>query len=182
LRIPRGRSEPLAPQLIGKKAEEFEAKLKLGGPVAKSSPPRSGCLRRDTGRGGFSSGVKAVYKERMRWIYLATGWLALGLGIAGIFLPLLPTTPFVLLAAFCFGKASPELHARLLAHPKLGPPVRNWQERRVIPLSAKLLATLMLVPLFLTATIYSRFTPMVNAVLLATGTAVLLFLWTKKSR
>jgi uncharacterized membrane protein YbaN (DUF454 family) len=118
----------------------------------------------------------------MKWFYLSVGWLALGLGIAGIFLPLLPTTPFVLLAALCFAKSSPELHARLLAHPRLGPPIRDWRERRVIPLRAKLLATVMLIPLFLTATVFSRFTPLVNGALLATGAGVLLFLWTKPSR
>lgn len=118
----------------------------------------------------------------MRWFFLIVGWLSLGLGIVGVFLPLLPTTPFVLLAALCFAKGSPELHARLLAHPRLGPPIRDWRERRVIPLRAKLLATLMLTPLFLTATVFTRFPPMVNAVLLATGAGVLLFLWTKPSR
>ncbi|RZA08047.1 MAG: DUF454 domain-containing protein, partial [Proteobacteria bacterium] len=69
----------------------------------------------------------------MRFLYLTIGWISLALGILGIFLPLLPTTPFVLLAGICFAKGSPRMHAWLINHPRLGPPIKDWQERRVIP-------------------------------------------------
>jgi len=65
------------------------------------------------------------------------GWTALGLGIAGIPLPLLPTTPFLILAAACFARSSPELHRRLLAHERLGPYLRQWREDRSVPPRAK---------------------------------------------
>ncbi|MDH5700144.1 MAG: YbaN family protein, partial [Nitrospirota bacterium] len=57
----------------------------------------------------------------VRFILLVVGWVSLALGILGIFFPLLPTTPFILLAASCFSKSSPRLHSRLLNQPLLGP-------------------------------------------------------------
>ena len=80
----------------------------------------------------------------LRAVWLAAGALALATGLVGIFLPLLPTTPFVLLAAFCFARGSPRWEAWLLAHPRFGPMVRNWRERRAIPLRAKQLAWTMM--------------------------------------
>lgn len=75
---------------------------------------------------------------------MLAGGTSLLLGFVGIFLPLLPTTPFVLLAAFCFSRGSPRVEAWLLQHPRFGPVVRDWRSDRVIPLRAKQLATLMM--------------------------------------
>jgi uncharacterized membrane protein YbaN (DUF454 family) len=66
------------------------------------------------------------------------------LGLAGIFLPLLPTTPFVLLAALCFSRGSRRCETWLLTHPRFGPMVLDWRARRAIPRRAKQLATLMM--------------------------------------
>ena len=62
------------------------------------------------------------------------------LGVVGIFVPLLPTTPFLLLAAWAFCRSSPRLYDRLLAHPCLGAYVRNFREYRAIPLRAKIIS------------------------------------------
>jgi uncharacterized membrane protein YbaN (DUF454 family) len=62
------------------------------------------------------------------------------LGIAGAVLPLLPTTPFLLIASWAFARSSPRLDAWLRAHPLLGPPLSAWERRRAIPRGAKLLA------------------------------------------
>lgn len=75
---------------------------------------------------------------------LAAGCISLALGIAGIALPLLPTTPFVLLAAACFAHANPAWERRLLEHPRYGPSIRAWRERGAIPPIGKRTAVAML--------------------------------------
>ena len=72
------------------------------------------------------------------------GAAALGLGLAGVVLPLLPTTPFVLVAAWAFARSSPRLDAWLRAHPRLGPPLTAWERRRAIPRRAKAVAVVTL--------------------------------------
>lgn len=79
-----------------------------------------------------------------RYLLVAAGFLALTVGTVGIFLPILPTTPFVLLAAVCFAKASPRFHQWLLQHRSFGPIVQSWQERRAVPLPAKILSSSMM--------------------------------------
>ena len=68
----------------------------------------------------------------MRIIWLIVGFASLGLAGLGVALPLLPTTPFVILAAFCFAKSSPALHAWLLRNPTFGKAIRDWQTHRAI--------------------------------------------------
>ncbi|MDX1455878.1 MAG: YbaN family protein [Gammaproteobacteria bacterium] len=82
----------------------------------------------------------------MRGLYFMTGWLATGLGAAGVFLPLLPTTPFLLLAAACFARSSPRTREWLLEAPHLGPVLQDYLAHRVVPLRAKCLALLFLWP------------------------------------
>jgi uncharacterized membrane protein YbaN (DUF454 family) len=73
----------------------------------------------------------------MRWLLLSAGVLCTALGAAGAFLPLLPTTPFLLLAAACFVRSSPALHRRLLANRIFGPYLAQWQRDRTVPRDAK---------------------------------------------
>ncbi|TNH92129.1 YbaN family protein [Aeromonas sobria] len=67
-----------------------------------------------------------------RWFLMALGWLAFATGIVGIVLPLLPTTPFMLLAAALFARSSPRFHRWLLTHRWFGPPIVDWQQYRGI--------------------------------------------------
>ncbi|MEX0709560.1 MAG: YbaN family protein [Woeseia sp.] len=70
--------------------------------------------------------------RRLRWAYLSVGWLGSALGITGAFLPVLPTTPFLLVAAWGFGRSSPVLHRWLLTHPRFGGTLRGWQDHGAI--------------------------------------------------
>jgi len=77
-----------------------------------------------------------------RAVYLVLGLAFLALGVAGAFLPLLPTTVFLILAAACFAKSSPRLEAWILNHKQFGPLVRDWRAHGAIPRKAKVLACL----------------------------------------
>ena len=75
-----------------------------------------------------------------RLIWRGFGLLCVGLALAGVVLPLVPTTPFLLLAAWAFARSSPRLHAWLMAHPHFGPLIRNWREHGSIDRRTKLFA------------------------------------------
>lgn len=81
---------------------------------------------------------------RGRVALLLLGWTATALAIAGVFLPLLPATPFALLAAWAFARSSPRLDAWLRDHPSLGPLIADWRARRAIPRRAKQIAVVSL--------------------------------------
>lgn len=73
-----------------------------------------------------------------RLVYLALGWLFFGLGVVGAFLPVLPTTPFMILSLWAFSNSSEKLRAWLYNHRIFGPSLQRWQEHRVIPARAKM--------------------------------------------
>ncbi|MCW1404389.1 YbaN family protein [Pararhodobacter zhoushanensis] len=76
----------------------------------------------------------------LRLFWMIAGGLSLAVGVAGIVLPLVPTTPLLLLAAYCFARSSPRLEAWLLDHPRLGPPIHHWRAEGAISSRAKTLA------------------------------------------
>ena len=80
----------------------------------------------------------------VRALFFIAGLVSLGLGIAGAFLPVLPTTPLVLLAAACFARSYRPFHEWLIAHRLFGPMVREWHEHRSIAYRVKLTAITMM--------------------------------------
>ena len=94
-------------------------------------------------------------KCTMRYIFFALGWLFFTLGLIGAFLPVLPTTPFMLLALAMFAKSSERFHRWLYNHRLFGPPLQKWHEHRVIPLKAKVLSVSMMSVSLLYVILYS---------------------------
>ncbi|MFO1090017.1 MAG: YbaN family protein [Hyphomicrobiales bacterium] len=82
-----------------------------------------------------------MFRQRL---YLLLGYAMVLLAAAGAVLPLLPTTPFLIVALWAFAKSSPLLAERLRNHPRYGPAIRDWQDQRAIPWRAKLLAVTMM--------------------------------------
>lgn len=79
-----------------------------------------------------------------RLLWLMLGLTSTGAGVVGAILPLLPTTPFLLLAAFAFARSSPRLHDRLLAHPHFGPVIDDWRRFGAINRRAKVAAVVVM--------------------------------------
>lgn len=85
----------------------------------------------------------------MKPVYFSLGWLFFSLGVVGFFLPVLPTTPFMILALWSFSKSSERFHHWLYHHRLFGPSVKLWDKHRVIPLPAKIIAiTFMIISMF----------------------------------
>jgi len=87
-------------------------------------------------------------------LYSVLGSISLALGILGIFLPVLPTTPFLLLSASLYLKGSEKLYNWLMNHPKLGPYITNFRIHKSIPLKAKIISILMMWITILITVIY----------------------------
>lgn len=114
-------------------------------------------------------------------IFLSIAWISILLGIIGIFLPILPTTPFLILAGFFFSKSSQKLHKKLLNHPFLGKYVRDWEEFGVIKLKAKITATLLIILTFSYSLYLIRQKMNIQLILIFIAMSVLTFIWSRPS-
>ncbi len=91
----------------------------------------------------------------MRIVYFLLGWLFFLLGAIGVVLPLLPTTPFMLLALWAFSRSSDRFYHWLYNHPLFGPTLQKWDQYRVIPLAAKVMSISVMSISFIYMMIYS---------------------------
>jgi len=137
--------------------------------------------RRSTGLSVDRDAARLVAIERerarsTRVVFRGLGSTCVGLAVLGVFLPLLPTTPFLLLAAACFARSSPERYARLLAHPRFGPLIRDWRAHGTIPRRAKVLAVALVITTFASSIAFATREPSLQALLGALGTALVVYL------
>jgi len=79
-----------------------------------------------------------------RTLYFILGWFFFAVGAIGALLPVLPTTPFMLLSLWAFSRSSQRFHDWLFNHPLFGPPLQQWVQYRVIPLAAKIMSVSMM--------------------------------------
>lgn len=117
----------------------------------------------------------------MKVLLIAVGFLMLALGAVGAFLPVLPTTPFVLAAAACFGSASPELYRKLAATRFFGPFIENYRTGAGVPKRTKTVALISLWALLILSMILSR-KLWVTALLTLIGAGVTIHLLLIKTR
>jgi len=115
----------------------------------------------------------------MRTTFVLLGHASMALGIVGIFVPLWPTTPFVLLAAVCYSRGSERFNSWLHQHPRFGPMLHSWREHRAISRRAKVAAVITVVA-SITYSVVRLDLPW-NAVALLIGAAVLTFILTRKT-
>lgn len=118
------------------------------------------------------------HRRVVRALWLAFGFICLGAGIAGIVLPLVPTTPFLLLAAFAFARGSTKVHDWLVGHPRLGPPIAAWREHGAISRRVKWMSAAAIVAIFAisVALAVPGYVLVIQGVVLA---GVATFIWTR---
>ncbi|RMR60884.1 hypothetical protein ALP83_03356 [Pseudomonas syringae pv. actinidiae] len=117
----------------------------------------------------------------VRYLLIAVGWLSVVSGVIGIFLPVLPTTPFLLLAAACFARSSPRFYHWLVNHPRLGPWIRDYLEGNGIPLKGKVYAIgLMWLSIGLSCYLIAQ--PWARAFMLTSAVLVTIYIVRQKTR
>lgn len=118
----------------------------------------------------------------VRAVFFVAGVAALALGVAGVFLPLLPTTPLVLLAAACFARSYRPFHEWLVAHRLFGPLLREWHEHRSIPYRTKLFAIGMMAVTLGASIVFFVEPPWLKAALAVFGVALGAWMYRLPSR
>lgn len=113
----------------------------------------------------------------LRYILIICGILYLALAVVGLFLPLLPTTPLVLLAAVCFARSSGKLHSRLINNKIFGPVIREWEDTRTMSLKAKILSLSFLNLSILLSIIYFLSEPAVVFLLITVDLLVSIYIY-----
>ena len=116
----------------------------------------------------------------MRPIWFIFGILSLAIGVLGIFLPLLPTVPLVLLAAFCFARSSPRMHSWLTNHKVLGPMIADWNAHGAISIAAKRAATVSILLVF-GLSVWMDLKALILGIQAVVLSCVMLFIWTRPS-
>ncbi len=116
------------------------------------------------------------WRYSLRLAYAALGAICLLLAIIGILIPILPTTPFVLLAAFFFSRSSRRLHNWILRQPILGPIIEDWERDRAVSTKAKWMAGIMITASLSVSVVFAPMPIWLTIPLALAGVAVLIFI------
>ena len=115
-------------------------------------------------------------------LLILLGWFFVALGIIGILLPVLPTTPFLLIASALFSKSSPKFHKMLLNNQWVGPTIQQWEENKTLSRKTKYKASLLIISLFSISVVYLKDKISLQLLLIATALILLFFLWRIKEQ
>jgi uncharacterized membrane protein YbaN (DUF454 family) len=118
----------------------------------------------------------------VRWMLLGAGTVCVALGLVGLFLPVLPTTPFMLLAAACYARASKRFYYWLLSNRTFGPMIYEWRKHRSIPYRTKLGAIGLMLATLAISIVFFVEPPWLKAVLAAMGLALAAWMYRLPSR
>jgi len=121
------------------------------------------------------SALARFKNKALKALLIFVGWLSVVLGVIGIFLPIMPTTPFLLLAAACFVRTSPKFYQWLVGHPRLGKYIVYYLEGKGIPLKAKIY-TIALIAISMSVTSYIVPVTAVKVLLPLIGVLVALYI------
>lgn len=120
-----------------------------------------------------------MLQKTRKFIFLCLGILTTLLAIVGMALPILPTTPFLILSAYFFSKSSERLHNWLLSHKLFGPIIGDWQRHGVIRLKAKIISSIMICSLFSYTLFFVDVEQWIKVIVALSGVGVLAFLLTR---
>lgn len=129
-----------------------------------------------------ADGAPALARGPLRIVLLGLGWLFVGLGVLGAVIPVLPTTPFILLAAACFARSSERFYGWLMENRIFGPLIQDWREHGAIPRRARWLAISAIVLFLGSSVVFFVVATWLRVVLLAIGIGLVTYLYRLPSR
>jgi uncharacterized membrane protein YbaN (DUF454 family) len=129
----------------------------------------------------YTDEVRPLASRGLRAVLVVVGAVCVALGAVGLVTPVLPTTPFLLVAAACFARASPRFYDLLLQSPSFGPLIRDWREKRAIPRRAKLTAIALIVATIGSSVAFFVEPLWLDATLVLCGVALVTWLWRQRT-
>lgn len=118
----------------------------------------------------------------VRWLLLGAGTVCVALGLVGLFLPVLPTTPFMLLAAACYARASRRFYHWLLSNRTFGPMIHEWRKHHSIPYRTKIVAIALMLATLTISVVFFVKAAWLKALLAAMGLALAVWMYRLPSR
>ncbi len=121
-------------------------------------------------------------KNIQKYLLIILGWLCVILGLIGVVLPILPTTPFMILALSLFAKSSPRFHKMLLENPYIGKDLKQWEESKTISPRSKKKAMIIITLTFAISIAVLHQKPLLQIMLLTLCTLLLTYMWRLKEK